>query len=115
MSTTNHNILYFLCNRGTFFANSGNRLWKAWMRQEWRRVGQPNSLKMLCRLRSAAHLGVIDKRSAGDCGRQGAGLVQFVCGCVEKWTTGQLSRSLHGAEGEDRRAEPLLLGRAHSI
>jgi hypothetical protein len=86
MSTTNHNILYFLCNRGTFFANSGNRLWKAWMRQEWRGVGRLNLPEMLCELGSAAHLLVIDKRIPRRGRGQGAGLVQFMCGCVEKWT-----------------------------
>jgi hypothetical protein len=94
MSTTNHNILYFFCNHCIHIVNTGNRLWKAWMRQEWRGVGGANfpefgAIFPRFRVieRTTAHFGVIDKRSPRGGRGQGAGTVQFgckLCGEVDK-------------------------------
>jgi hypothetical protein len=48
MSTINHNILYFLFISRIWFANSGNRLWKAQEPQARREPGWPVLLQIQC-------------------------------------------------------------------
>jgi hypothetical protein len=48
MSTTNHNILYFLFISRISFANSGNCLWKAQKPQALRGPGLPALLQIQC-------------------------------------------------------------------
>jgi hypothetical protein len=77
MSTTNHNILYFHCDHGIRFINNGNRLWKAWMRQEQSGVGRPILPEMLCGLRSEPIYALIQKPIPQSRRGQGAEMVQL--------------------------------------
>jgi hypothetical protein len=54
MSTTNHNILYFLFISRISLANNRNRLWKAQKPQARRGLGPPALPQVLCNRGAAA-------------------------------------------------------------
>jgi hypothetical protein len=87
MSTTNHNILYFLNIRGIRLVNNGNRLWKAQKAQAWRGVGLPILPHMLCNRGFAGVSGLIQSVVLGGGGGKAQKRCRLGADCVEKWTT----------------------------
>jgi hypothetical protein len=77
MSTTNHNILYFLFISRTSFANNGNRLWKAQNPQARRALGRPILPQILCSRGSVPVSGIFQKPSPRRRRAQGAESVHF--------------------------------------
>jgi len=89
MSTTNHNILYFLCIPRISFANTGNRLWKARKPQKRRGPTAFNFAQNTVHRRLAAVSGLIQKPSPRHGQAQGVKPALLVARLCKMWRFGR--------------------------